>query len=112
MQSGLGNCFNGRTAGFDMTTIHDFELFDYLVTTGSMSETGRELGVSPAVVNRKIGALEERLGARLFYRPEARLELTASGRAFYASMIARRAAIRSGAPAGGNARGSSCRIIH
>jgi DNA-binding transcriptional LysR family regulator len=70
-----------------MTPIQELQLFEHMVATGSMSETGRILGVSAAVVSRHIGALETRLGAQLFYRPTARLELTASGRVYYVNKI-------------------------
>ena len=67
--------------------IQDFELLRYLVATGSMCQAARAFGVSPAVVSRQISALEARLGTRLFYRPTARLELTAKGRMLYATAI-------------------------
>ena len=70
-----------------MTPIKELELFEHMVATGSMSEAGRKVGVSPSVVSKHISALEGRLGTRLFYRPTARLELTASGRAYYAATI-------------------------
>jgi len=68
-----------------MTPVQEFELFEHMVATGSMSEAGRKVGVSPAVVSEHISALERRLGAQLFYRPTARLELTANGKAYYAN---------------------------
>jgi DNA-binding transcriptional LysR family regulator len=70
-----------------MMLIQELQLFEHMVVTGSMSETGRELGVSAAVVSKHISALEQRLGTQLFYRPKVRLELTASGRAYYAREI-------------------------
>jgi DNA-binding transcriptional LysR family regulator len=70
-----------------MTPIKELELFEHMVATGSMSKTGRKVGVSPALVSKHITALEDRLGTRLFYRTTAGLELTASGRAFYAATI-------------------------
>ena len=69
--------------------IQNLELFRYLVATGTMCQAARKFGVSPAEVSRQISALEDRLGAQLFYRPTSRLELTASGRAFYATTILR-----------------------
>ena len=69
--------------------IQDLELFRYFVATGSMCQAARKFSVSPAAVSRQISALEDRLGAQLFYRPRAGLELTASGRAFYATTIVR-----------------------
>ncbi|MFZ1109056.1 MAG: LysR family transcriptional regulator [Rhodomicrobium sp.] len=70
-----------------MTPTEELQLFEHVVATGSMSETARKLGVSAAEVSKYIGVLERRLGALLFYRPAARLELTASGKAYYASRI-------------------------
>ncbi len=65
----------------------ELELFEHVVATGSMSKAGRKLGVSPAVVSEHISDLEDRQGTRLFYRTTAGLELTASGREFYATTI-------------------------
>jgi DNA-binding transcriptional LysR family regulator len=70
-----------------MMLIQELQLFEHMVVTGSMSETGRKLGVSAAVVSKHISALEQRLGAQLFYRPTVRLELTANGREYYAREI-------------------------
>ncbi len=66
-----------------MITIQDLDLVNHLVATGSICKTGNRLGVSPAVVSKRISAFEDKLGTQLFYRPSARLELTASGQAFY-----------------------------
>jgi DNA-binding transcriptional LysR family regulator len=63
--------------------IPDLEIFWRVAATGSMAEAGRQLGVLPAVVSKRIIALEEQQGARLFHRPVRRLELTARGRVFY-----------------------------
>ncbi len=68
--------------------IQVLELFKHLVATGSMREAGRALGVSPAVISSELGALEDRLGVLMFFRPVARLELTASGRAFHKRVLA------------------------
>jgi DNA-binding transcriptional LysR family regulator len=81
-----------------MTPIRDLELFKHLVATGSMSEAGRELGVSPAVVSKRLTALEASLGARLFYRPVSRLELTASGRALHNRVTAMLADLKHASP--------------
>lgn len=64
-------------------SIQDLRIFELVALCGSMSDAGRALGISPAVVNKRIDALEDRLGVQLFCRPTARLELTASGRAFH-----------------------------
>jgi DNA-binding transcriptional LysR family regulator len=64
-------------------SMQDLRIFELVASCGSMTEAGRALGISPAVVNKHIGALEDRLATQLFCRPTARLELTASGRAFH-----------------------------
>jgi DNA-binding transcriptional LysR family regulator len=71
-----------------MTPIQVLELFIHLVDTGSMREAGLAMGVSPTVISGQLSALEDRLGARIFFRPVARLELTANGRAFHKRVMA------------------------
>ena len=44
-----------------------------------MSAAGREMGLSPAVVSKRISQLEDRLGARLFQRTTRHLTLTETG---------------------------------
>jgi hypothetical protein len=63
--------------------ISDHEILRSLSMTGSMVQTGQDLGLSPAAVSRCIAALEEKLQKQLFHRPVMRLELTAAGRLFY-----------------------------
>lgn len=48
-----------------------------------MSAAGRELGLSPAVISKRIGHLERRLGARLFQRTTRQIRLTETGEGFY-----------------------------
>ena len=48
-----------------MNTLADLDIFARVVTAGSMSAAGRELGYSPAVISKRIRKLEERLGIRL-----------------------------------------------
>ncbi|MGO9543346.1 MAG: LysR family transcriptional regulator [Rhodomicrobium sp.] len=70
-----------------MTSIADLEIFARVVTAGSMSAAGRELDLSPAVVSKRIGHLEGRLGTRLFHRTTRQLQLTESGRGFYERVV-------------------------
>ena len=70
-----------------MTSIADLEIFARVVTAGSMSAAGRELGLSPAVVSKRISHLEGRLGARLFHRTTRQLQLTETGRGFYERVV-------------------------
>jgi len=52
-----------------VTSISDLDIFARVARTGNMSAAGREMGLSPAVVSKRISQLEERLGARLFRHP-------------------------------------------
>jgi DNA-binding transcriptional LysR family regulator len=48
-----------------------------------MSAAGRELGLSPAVISKRLSHMEERLGARLFQRTTRQLKLTEAGEGFF-----------------------------
>lgn len=52
-----------------------------------MSAAGREMGVSPAVVSKRISMLEERLGARLFQRTTRQLTLTETGEGYFKRIV-------------------------
>ncbi len=52
-----------------------------------MSAAGREMGVSPAVVSKRISLLEERLGARLFQRTTRQLTLTETGEGYFKRVV-------------------------
>ena len=66
----------------------DLEIFARIVTAGSLSAAGRELGLSPPVVSKRIQRLEERLGARLFQRTTRKVTLTEAGQGFYERVVA------------------------
>lgn len=70
-----------------MTPTTDLEIFARVVTAGSMSAAGRELGLSPAVISKRVSHLEERLGARLFHRTTRQLQLTETGSGFYDRVV-------------------------
>jgi DNA-binding transcriptional LysR family regulator len=59
----------------------DFKHFLAVARTGSLSEAARALKTSAATVGRRIAALEERLGARLFDHAQTGYSLTESGEA-------------------------------
>jgi DNA-binding transcriptional LysR family regulator len=61
----------------------DYEIFSRTVRAGSLSAAGRELGLSPSVVSKRLARLEERLGERLLQRTTRRMTPTEAGRAFY-----------------------------
>lgn len=62
----------------------DLTLFDRVVATGSMSAAARELGLSLAVVSKRLGLLEQRLGVRLLNRTTRKQALTEEGQVFHA----------------------------
>lgn len=62
----------------------DLTLFDRVVATGSMSAAARELGLSLAVVSKRLGVLEQRLGVRLLNRTTRKQALTEEGQVFHA----------------------------
>ena len=51
-------------------------------TRGSMAATARVEGVTPAIIGRRLDALEERLGVKLLLRTTRRISLTFEGAAF------------------------------
>ncbi|MGE0846093.1 MAG: LysR family transcriptional regulator [Flavobacteriaceae bacterium] len=69
-------------------TLPDMEVFARVVTAGSMSAAGRELGLSPAVISKRIRRLEERLGARLMQRTTRQIALTEEGQGYYERVVA------------------------
>lgn len=71
-----------------MTPFADLDVFARVVTAGSMSAAGRELGLSPAVISKRIKRLEERLGTRLLQRTTRQLSLTEAGQGYYERVAA------------------------
>ena len=70
-----------------MTAISDLDIFARVARTGNMSAAGREMGLSPAVVSKRISLLEERLGARLFQRTTRQLTLTETGDGYFRRVV-------------------------
>lgn len=56
--------------------------FAGVASRGSMSATARAEGVTPAIIGRRLDALEERLGVKLLLRTTRRISLTFEGAAF------------------------------
>jgi DNA-binding transcriptional LysR family regulator len=52
-----------------------------------MSAAGREMGLSPAVVSKRVSLLEERLGTRLFQRTTRQLTLTETGEGYFKRVV-------------------------
>lgn len=65
-----------------MDTLQQMRIFVMTVRSGSFSEAGRQMDLSPASVSRYIQSLEERFGVRLLNRSSRRLSLTHAGEAF------------------------------
>lgn len=74
--------------------IKEYELFASVVSSGSLSAAGRELGLSPAMVSKRIASLERRLGVRLILRTTRRLTLTEVGERFHERVVQILAAAR------------------
>ena len=63
--------------------LQELTVFSRIVGTGSLSAAARDLGMSPAVVSRRLAALEARLGVRLINRTTRSLHLTDEGAAYF-----------------------------
>jgi DNA-binding transcriptional LysR family regulator len=62
--------------------LKQIESFVGVATKGSLTATAKAEGVAPAVIGRRIDALEERLGVKLMLRTTRRITLTHEGSAF------------------------------
>jgi DNA-binding transcriptional LysR family regulator len=65
-----------------MDRLKQIESFASVATKGSLTAAAQAEGVAPAVVGRRIDALEERLGVKLLVRTTRRITLTHEGSAF------------------------------
>jgi DNA-binding transcriptional LysR family regulator len=65
-----------------MDRFTQLETFVAVVARGSLSAAAHAEGVAPAVIGRRLDALEERLGVKLLMRTTRRLTLTFEGTAF------------------------------
>jgi DNA-binding transcriptional LysR family regulator len=64
-------------------SLYEMSVFAKVVAAGSLSAAARDLGVSTAVVSRRLAALESRLGVRLVNRTTRRLALTDEGASYH-----------------------------
>src|SRR2546429_6242580 len=64
-------------------SLQEMAVFSRVVAAGSLSAAARELGLSPAVVSRRLAALEARLGVRLINRTTRSLHLTDEGATYF-----------------------------
>ena len=65
-----------------MDQLKQIEAFVNSATRGSLSAAARLEGVTPAVIGRRLDALEARLGVKLLLRTTRRLSLTFEGQSF------------------------------
>ena len=65
-----------------MDAFKQINAFVNVATRGSLSAAARLEGVTPAIIGRRLDALEERLGVRLMVRTTRKLTLTQEGQAF------------------------------
>ena len=65
-----------------MDRLKQIESFVAVAARGSLTATAKAEGVAPAVIGRRIDALEERLGIKLLVRTTRRITLTHEGSAF------------------------------
>ena len=61
----------------------DLEIFARVVRAGSLTQAGSELGLSVAVVSKRLKRLEERLAVRLLHRTTRRVAPTDVGQEFF-----------------------------
>lgn len=66
-----------------MNELAQLEVFVRVVADGGFTAAANSLGVSKSFVSRQLGALEDRLGARLLNRTTRKLTLTDVGTGFY-----------------------------
>jgi DNA-binding transcriptional LysR family regulator len=65
-----------------MDRLKQLESFVAIATRGSLTAAAKAEGVAPAIIGRRLDALEERLGVKLLVRTTRRLTLTHEGSAF------------------------------
>ena len=65
-----------------MDKLKQLESFVSVATRGSLTAAAKAEGVAPAIMGRRLDALEERLGVKLLVRTTRRITLTHEGSAF------------------------------
>ncbi|MBK0002160.1 LysR family transcriptional regulator [Erwinia sp. S43] len=62
--------------------LRDVALFNAIASGGTLSAAGRQLGISLAVVSKRLTQMEQQLGVRLFHRTTRHVSLTDEGLVF------------------------------
>ncbi len=65
-----------------MSKLKELEAFVHVANKGSLAAAAKDEGVTPAIIGRRLDALEDRLGVRLLTRTTRKLTLTQEGEAF------------------------------
>ena len=65
-----------------MAKLKQLESFVSVATRGSLTAAAKAEGVAPAIMGRRLDALESRLGVKLLVRTTRRISLTHEGSAF------------------------------
>lgn len=68
-------------------SLYEMSVLAKTVSAGSLSAAAREMGVSTAVVSRKLASLEARLGVRLLNRTTRRIALTDEGARYHEACV-------------------------
>ncbi len=71
-------CLGGRA----LDKLKQMEAFVAVATRGSLTAAAKAQGLAPAIMGRRLDALEERLGVKLLVRTTRRISLTHEGSAF------------------------------
>jgi DNA-binding transcriptional LysR family regulator len=89
-----------------MSEVLDYRIFVRAASIGNMSAVARELGLSAAVISKRLGRLEDRLGVRLLNRTTRQISLTEAGRDFHEHIVTALASIddAESAASGGSSR--------
>lgn len=70
-----------------MDRLQAMQVFRAVIDAGSFAGGARRLGVSNAMVSKQVSRLEEMLGVRLLVRTTRRLQLTAEGERYLATVV-------------------------
>ena len=70
-----------------MNPFKEMQALVLVATHGSLSAAARIEGVTPAIMARRLDALEERLGSQLVHRTTRRISLTESGQNYLEDCI-------------------------
>lgn len=70
-----------------MVDTSDLAIFAAVVSTGSLTAAGKQMGLSPAVVSKRLRKLEDQLGTRLIHRTTRQIGLTDIGREYHERIV-------------------------